>query len=472
MPTCSRILPQRIGVRAHFSQGVGLGVPVISTTVSAIARTPLTVTLTHRNKVNIVRGGVSVTRRTTRIHQIGHTRGNVVCSPIAVSGRGAINSTLGLVHRGGVNNVPIISSSGVLVNVIAGHSLQFRHSVVHHVRRIVAPNSQLVAARDARLSRTSRILLGDGVRGLPIISSGNRLIKLVACGSVAGIRSRPGTYGSTGNHLHITTNINVAPSTLRHIGTLITRSISTIILSSTRKRSVTVIHGLQRVGRICPSLRIVTNGITATRTTQFLVRGKTSNIGINVNPNSVYAAHVVTNINIPRLSTVFSTTSTTTKANIPIVTSNNLHCSNSLIGTLTTNNSYIVVNSVFTNARRTPNRAVVCGNHGFGSCHNVKSVSTVGTKSTSHCFRGKYRGGFDGLIPRNVTTHIPFGKALDRAICRLINNIHTNVFCYNTGSVRALRHTHFIHVASSNVRRDRPRSITVADRTPGCDDRH
>lgn len=329
----------------------------------------------------------------------------------------------------------------------------------------------LIAARvRASLITTTTVLRRGGVRGLPMISGRGRLMNLVACGSVAGTGSGPVTYGSTGNHLHITTNMNIAISALSHTGTLIRTNTSTVIVSATRNRSGNIIRGLGRIGTTFPRMSMVMNGITANRTTGCLMRGNTSNMGMNVNPNSVYAAHIITNMNIPRLDTICSMCSTLGNANIPLVTSNNLHCSNSMIGTLTTNNDYMVVNSLMTNARRDPNSAVVFGNHGFGDCHNVNSLRTVrrGGNSGSHCFRNS-AGSTGGLMPRNVTNHIPCGKAMRRIVCRLVNNLHSNVNCYNTTAVRGLRGTGFTHVAGTNMLRDRPRSVAVADRTPGCD---
>ncbi len=468
VPTCSRILPHAIRLSAGFSHGVRLGVPFMATTVSAIARTPVTVTVTHRKKVNIVRGGVSVRRRTHRITVIGHTRGKVVCSPIAVGHNHAMKSTLGVVDRCRVKKVPMISSSGGLMNVIAGHSLHFRRGPSHGVSRMVASRGLIAARLRASLSTTTGVLRRGGVRGLPIISVSNHLINLVACGSVAGTGSGPVTYGSRGKHLHITTNINIARSALSHVHTLIRTNTSTVVVSATRKRSGCIVRGLGLTGTRFPRISVIINGITAKRTTGVLIRTKTSNVGINVNPNSVYAAHIMTNINIPRLSTICSITYTLRKAKIPLVTSNNLHCSNSVIGTLTTNNCTIVVNSLITKARRSPNSAVVFGKHGFGSCHNVNSLRTVRYNSGSHCFRSSM-GSIGGLIPRNVTNHIPCGNAIRRIVFRLVKNLHSNVKCYNTGAVRRLRGTGFIEVAGTNILRDRPRSIVVADRTPGCD---
>ncbi len=354
------------------------------------------------------------------------------------------------------------------MNVIAGHSLHFRHGLGYGISRIVAGRGLVAARRRVSVSTTSTVLRRRGVRGLPMISTSNGLVKLVACGSVAGTGSGPVTYGSTLNHLHMTTNINIAFSALRHVGTLIRTNTSTVIVSATRKRSGNIVRGLGRTGGAFPRVSVVMNGITANRTTGVLIRTNTSNVGMNVNPNDVYAAHIMTNMNIPRLSTVCSITGTLGNAKIPLVTSNNLHCSNSIIGTLTTNNGYIVVNSLITNARRDPNRAVVFGNHGFGSCHNVNSLRTVRGNSGSHCFRTN-AGSAGGLIPRNVTNHMTCGNSLCRIVCRLTNNLGTNVNCYNTPAVSHLRSTGFIHVANTNIRRDRPRSITVADRTPGCD---
>lgn len=92
IPTRSAILPGATSVHARLAGDVSLGVPVVSTSVSAIARTHLTVTLTRRNNVNFVRGGVSVRRRTRRIHLMGVFRTNIISTPMAIHPSTAVRS--------------------------------------------------------------------------------------------------------------------------------------------------------------------------------------------------------------------------------------------------------------------------------------------------------------------------------------------------------------------------------------------
>ncbi len=465
VPTRSGIAPGVMDLGAGLARGVSLGVPIVASTVSAMARSNVTVTVTHRNNLNVVRGGVAVSHRTRRVSGMGEDRGNIVMGPFCLSTSRLMDSTSRLVNGFGVSNIPVISRGNGLYNVVAGHSLHFVHSCSIGVNRIVAGRGLIATPMKAALRRTDSVLYGCGVRGLPVISNGNCLGKLVAIGSVRGTIGCPGSTASSRNELIYNTTVNIAGSILSETGTLISTRISYLILSSTRNRSRGVVGYLRGIGGTFPRITIVTNGITATRTARTLVGTNTSIIGMNVNPNSVYAAHMITNMNMPRLATMCSTTYVNTGCNVPMVTSNNVGCSNSVMGTLTTNTRYMVLNSLLTNYRRTPNRIRVCRNHSFGMCHNVNSLNTVTTNSGSECFRANS----GGLIPRNIRNHMPFGKPLSRAVFRLINNVEDNVNCYNYRAVPRLRRgTRFIRVANTNLGRSRPRSVLVAGRTPGC----
>lgn len=466
VPTRDSILPGRISLSARLAGGVGLGVPLVASTVSAMARSNVTVTVTHRNNVNMVRGGVAVRSRTARISGIGESRGNIVASPFFLSPRGATLSTRGLVHGCEVDNIPVYRGSNALINVLAGESVEFVDSCSIGVTSIVAPGSGLMAnITNVALRRTGGILVTSGIRGLPLISGGKGLANLMAVGSVRGDFGCPGATHSTGSELLYTTTVNMAGSVLSETGTLTSTRMSTLVLSSTRNRSGGVLGTIRAIGGTFPRVSLVTNGITATRNARTLVGTNTSTIGINVNPNSVYAAHIITNVNIPRVATVCSDTRVTSGCNVPVVTSNNVGCDNRVIGTVTTNNDIIVMNSLITNYRRSPKSARVCRNHRFGICHNVNSLNTVGGNSTSECFRGN-AGGF---IPRNIRNHIPCGKPMNSAMFRVVNNLHSNVNCINYRDVRRLHAgTGFVGVANTNLIRDRPRSICVAGRTPGC----
>lgn len=464
------MLPGSISLSVSLTGGLRLGVPVVDTDVSAIASSTVTVTVTHRNKLNIVRGGVAVRTRTRRIRGMGHSRDNIVVSPFFLAPSRLISRTRGLVDGCHVDNIPIIGSvrSHGLMKVLAGHSLQFVTSCRIPVNSIVAGRRLIATPMKASLGSTRSVLRGCGVRGLPLISSDNHLTNLVAVGSVRGMVRFPGSTGSTRNHLVITTTMNIADSAFRHTRTLLSTNTSTVIVSATRNRDTNIVHGVGRVHSRFPSTALVTKGMTATRKAHTLFSIKISMIGIKVKPNSVYAAHIMTNINIPRVATVCSTTDITERCNGTVVTSNKVGCSKSVIGTVTTNKRTIVLNDVLTNASRSPNRFRVFRNHHFGACHNVNDLTTVRGNSDSHCFRNKI-GRTGGVIPRNVRNHITCGKTTDSVVFRLLNNIHSNVNCINTNGLRRLhRGTRFVGVSNTKLVRSRPRSVRVAGRTPGC----
>lgn len=53
---------------------------------------------------------------------------------------------------------------------------------------------------------------------------------------------------------------------------------------------------------------------------------------------------------------------------------------------------------------------------------------------------------------------------------RLVNKLHSKVKCYKARAIRRLgRGKEFIGVSTTSLGRDRPRSVRVAGRTPGCD---
>lgn len=176
----------------------------------------------------------------------------------------------------------------------------------------------------------------------------------------------------------------------------------------------------------------------ANRVYRRLVLSNTSVIGINVNPNSIYAAHIGANINCPRLSTMVRYTSTTRNLNKVVIDSNNYAAPNSITGTFNNNTSFIVLNNVLTNRRRDNNHVIRRGNRGFVLFCNVDSRSTVGHRINNITRCHTTRNGAIGL---------PLQNPIRGATHSVLNNLHSTYACIKTSHLgRLAGHAAFVQI--------------------------
>lgn len=319
------LVPQRSDVRSRrdvdttgrLTPSISLRSPVVAANMDSVTEWQMAIAVARVGGIGIIHRFLPIEEHADQVRRVKRSETYVIDAPFTTTAGASIETVLEVLHRHGINGLPVVDATGVLEGLITRRDV-VAAGLVGIVRDAMTPRSSLVVgATGESLESARRKMASRRVEKLPLVDDGNRLVGLITMKDIEHVELYPDATKDARGRLRVGAAIGVRGDYLDRARACADAGADVLCLDIAHGHAEHALVAVRQIRRAVDVELIAGNVATAAGARDLIDAGAHA-IKVGVGPGSVCTTRLVAGVGVPQLSAVIDCAAACVEAGIPL----------------------------------------------------------------------------------------------------------------------------------------------------------
>ncbi len=466
VPSYSEILPAEIDVKAKFTRGISLHIPLVSAAMDTVTEAKLAIALARQGGIGVIHKNMSPQHQADEVDKVKRSESGMIVDPITLTQEKLISEALEVMKRFSVSGIPIVDANNILVGILTNRDLRFVKDTHRPISEVMTTKNLVTAPEGITLEEAQEKLHQHRIEKLLIIDDNRHLKGMITVKDIMKKILHPAACKDSRGRLRVAAAVGVGADLDVRLKALVAAGVDALVVDSSHGHSKGVLGGLERIKSEFPDVAVIAGNVATGDGTRALIDAGVDAVKVGIGPGSICTTRVVTGCGVPQVTAVMEAADVADKFDIPVIADGGIRYSGDIVKALAAGASSVMVGSIFAGCEESPGETALFEGRSFKVYRGMGSQGAMRSGSADRYFQ-QSSDDISKFVPEGVEGMVPVKGPLVDSVFQLIGGIRSGMGLCGAPSIEALReNAKFVRITGAGVAESHPHSVTISKEPP------
>jgi len=462
LPALSSILPGEADLTTHFTGGITLNIPVLSSAMDTVTESELAIALAREGGLGVVHRNNPIDIQAEQVSRVKRSENMVIHQPLTVNPKTTVGEIHALMNEKGVSGFPVVDESGILLGMVTSRDLWYVSNDETPVSEVMTPRERLATGtRQTSLEEARMLLYMRRIEKLPLIDEQGRLAGLITRTDIEKRQMFTNACKDSQGRLRCGAAVGVGPDCYDRGEALVAAGADALFIDAATGHTSRVIEVVDQLrARIGGQVPIVAGNVVTAEGAKDLVKAGVSAIKVGVGPGSICTTRIISGVGMPQFTAVQETAAIAREAGVAVIADGGIRYSGDIVKALAGGADCVMLGSLLAGTSESPGAMVRWQGRTFKEYRGMGSLKAM-RKGAGDRYGQNSSGK---LVAEGVEARVPYKGRLSDTVFQLMGGLRSGMGYVGAANLRELREkARFVRITAGGLKESHPHDVVITE---------
>ena len=469
VPQRSGVLPSEVDTSTILTEGIRLGIPVISAAMDTVTESEMAVALAREGGLGVIHKNMSAADQAREVDRVKRSESGMITNPITLGPDRTIAEAQKLMRRYSISGVPITEGKR-LVGILTNRDLRFVHEDQQPIRELMTKDNLITAPEGTTLEEAERTLHRHRIEKLPVVDGEGNLRGLITVKDIEKRRRFPNACKDEMGRLRVGAALGTGGDRMDRARLLVEAGVDVLVLDSSHGHSEGVLSALEGLKSAFGRTPIIGGNVATAEGTRDLIAAGADAVKVGIGPGSICTTRMVTGAGVPQITAIVECAREADKSGIPVIADGGIRFSGEIAKALGAGASSVMLGGLLAGLEESPGEVVIFEGRQFKVYRGMGSIGAMEQGSADRYFQDasetapRRPGKF---VPEGIEGRVPYKGSLSGMVFQLVGGLRSGMGLSGAATIEELRtKAKFVRVTLAGLRESHAHDVIITREAP------
>ena len=470
VPRHSAVVPADVDVATHFTRGIRLMLPIVSSPMDTVTESEMAIALAQEGGLGVIHKNLSIERQAEEVDKVKRSANGIIVDPVTLPPEATVEKAREVMDQHNISGVPITGAGRKLAGIITRRDLRFLDRGDTPIADIMTRSGLVTATGAVSLDEAEKILMANKVEKLLLVDAEGLLTGLITIKDIDMMKRFPTACKDRQGRLRVGAAVGVFD--FDRVDSLIAKGVDVLVVDSAHGHSTNVIDTVVAIKKRW-GIEVVAGNVATREGCRDLIRAGADGVKVGIGPGSICTTRIISGVGVPQITAVWEAAQEAAAAGVPVIADGGIRYSGDITKAIAAGAHCCMIGGLLAGVAESPGQTVLYQGRTFKTYRGMGSLGAM-VQGSSERYRQRSTGrGRDKLVPEGVEGRVPFKGPLSVFVYQLVGGLRAGMGYCGTRSIDELRRDgRFIQVSAAAVRESHPHDIVITQEAPNYSAEH
>jgi IMP dehydrogenase len=466
VPAESRVLPNDVSPRTHFTQRVELAIPVVSAAMDTVTEARLAIALAREGGIGVLHRNLSIEDQVAEVDKVKRSESGMIVEPVTLPPDALVSEALSLMARYHISGVPITDDEGTLVGILTNRDLRFAPDAAQPVSTLMTASDLVTAPVGTTLAEAEAILHRNKIEKLPVVDGDGKLRGLITVKDIQKKIQFPHATKDDRGRLRVAAALGVGNDAWERAGALVNAGVDALVLDTAHGHSAAVVEMVRRVKSEW-DVDVVAGNVATAAATEALVDAGADAVKVGVGPGSICTTRVVAGVGVPQITAIYDCAQTTSRHGVALIADGGMTSSGDIAKAIAAGADAVMAGSLLAGTDESPGDVVLQQGERYKEYRGMGSLGAMRARgfSKDRYFQGDVED-VEKLVPEGIEGRVAYKGPLAAILHQLVGGLRQAMGYCGAPTIDEMKRAQFVRITGAGLRESHPHDVTITKEAP------
>ena len=129
VPDYSDILPSTVNTDTYFTKNIKLNIPVVSAAMDTVTEATMAIAIAQEGGIGVLHKNLSIDFQADEVNKVKRSQSGMILDPIVLKDDALVSDALKIMIDNGIGGIPIVDDNNILTGILTNRDLRFENNV-------------------------------------------------------------------------------------------------------------------------------------------------------------------------------------------------------------------------------------------------------------------------------------------------------------------------------------------------------
>ncbi len=465
-PAASEILPAHANTRAYVTQGIELGIPLMSAAMDTVTESRLAIAMAQHGGIGTIHKNMEIAEQADEVRRVKKFESGMVVNPVTIQPDETLAAALALMQEHHISGIPVVENGGKLVGILTNRDVRFASDSAQPVSELMTKTDLVTVKEGVSLDDAKTSLHKHRIEKLLVVDDAYRCIGLITVKDIEKAETHPHASKDTQGRLRVGAAVGTGANGIERAEALIAAGVDLVVVDTAHGHSAGVINTVKELRAQHKDLQIIAGNVATGEAALALIKAGVNGVKVGIGPGSICTTRIVAGVGVPQLSAIMDVAPICKKHKVPLVADGGIKFSGDLAKAIAAGADCAMIGSLFAGTDESPGEVILYQGRSYKAYRGMGSVGAMARGSADRYFQQEIQDALK-LVPEGVEGRVPFKGALSTVVHQLVGGLKAAMGYTGSSDIPALQtRSEFVRITGAGLRESHVHDITITREAP------
>lgn len=462
LPAFSDVVPNKVDVTSNFSRNIRLKTPFASAAMDTVTEAKMAISMAQEGGIGVLHKNLSIDRQADEVNKVKRSQSGMILDPIVLKDDALVSDALKIMIDNGIGGIPIVDDNNILTGILTNRDLRFENNVSKSVKDLMT--KKVITIDLKKIYSAENILKKNKIEKLPVVDKQNKLKGLITYKDIIKNKDRPYASKDVFGRLMVAAAIGVDSDSIERASSLVNAGVDALIIDTAHAHSLNVFKLVKSV-RSKFDIDIIVGNIATGEAAKELEKLKVDGIKVGIGPGSICTTRVIAGVGVPQLSAIMQVSDSVKDQSIGIIADGGIRYSGDIVKAIVAGADSVMLGSLLSGTEEAPGEIIIFQGRKFKTYRGMGSVEAMHDGSKDRYFQN-FETDAKKLVPEGVVGRVAYKGSVSEVIHQMAGGLKSGMGYSGSKNIKKLKKSKFIKISSASIIENHPHDVNIIREAP------
>ncbi len=466
-PAASEILPAEADLRTRITNGIELGIPLVSAAMDTVTESALAIAMAQAGGIGVIHKNLDPERQADEVRKVKKFESGMVINPVTIAPGQPLADALQLMADYRISGIPVVEEgSGKLVGILTNRDVRFADDVNQPVRELMTKDDLVTVRETVDMDEAKRLLHRHRIEKLLVVDGEYRCIGLITVKDIEKAQLHPDAAKDEHGRLRVAAATGVGPKGFERTEALIDAGCDLIVVDTAHGHSRAVREAVDAIKKRSNATQVMAGNVATPEGAQALVDAGADAIKVGIGPGSICTTRIVAGVGVPQLSAIMETVEVCRSAGILLIADGGIRYSGDLAKAIAAGADCAMIGSLLAGTEESPGEVFLYQGRSYKAYRGMGSLGAMARGSADRYFQEEVAEPLK-LVPEGIEGQVPYKGPVAGILTQLVGGLRAAMgYTGNPTISRMQTECEFRRITGAGIRESHVHDVSVTREAP------
>ncbi|MFM8283642.1 MAG: IMP dehydrogenase, partial [Planctomycetaceae bacterium] len=419
VPRHSAVVPADVDVATHFTRGIPLMLPIVSSPMDTVTESEMAIALAQEGGLGVIHKNLSIERQAEEVDKVKRSANGIIVDPVTLPPEATVEKAREVMDQHNISGVPITGAGRKLVGIITRRDLRFLDHGDTPIADIMTRSGLVTATGAVSLDEAEKILMANKVEKLLLVDAEGLLTGLITIKDIDMMKRFPTACKDRQGRLRVGAAVGVFD--YDRVDSLIAKGVDVLVVDSAHGHSTNVIDTVVAIKKRW-GIEVVAGNVATREGCRDLIRAGADGVKVGIGPGSICTTRIISGVGVPQITAVWEAAQEAAAAGVPVIADGGIRYSGDITKAIAAGAHCCMIGGLLAGVAESPGQTVLYQGRTFKTYRGMGSLGAMAKGSSDRYFQNAAEG-VEKLVPEGIEGRVPYKGPLSAIVHQLMGGL-------------------------------------------------
>ena len=467
VPAASDILPHETDTRTQLTQGIALGIPLVSSAMDTVTESRLAIAMAQAGGIGVIHRNLDIVRQANEVRAVKKFESGMVVNPVTIAPERSLKEALDLMSQHRISGIPVTEAgSSRLVGILTNRDVRFAENLQRPVADFMTRENLITVSEGVSRAEAKRLLHHHRIEKLVVVDAAYRCIGLITVKDIEKAETHPNACKDEQGRLRVAAATGTGQDAIDRAAALFEAGADAVVVDTAHGHSHKVIETVKAICAFSRRGDVIAGNVATAAATEALIQAGAQAVKVGIGPGSICTTRIVAGVGVPQLTAVMDCASVARPRGVPVIADGGIRYSGDIAKALAAGANVVMIGSLLAGTEESPGEVLLYQGRSYKSYRGMGSVGAMARGSADRYFQQDITNAMK-FVPEGVEGRVPYKGTAAAVLHQLIGGLRASMGYTGCATIAGLQEkAEKIEITSAGIRESHVHDITITRESP------